>query len=76
MAIRFGLFLAMLLAVFCGAPGAGAGELRVYIGTYTRGESRGIYLSRLDLATGKLQPPELAAETKNPSFLAIHPSRP
>jgi len=83
MTIRFGLFLAMLLAVFCGTPAAaaadgqpGAGELWVYIGTFTRSESRGIYLSRLDLATGKLQPPEVVAETTNPSFLAIHPSRP
>lgn len=50
-------------------------ELLVFIGTYTGGESKGIYVSRLDLKTGKLSPAELAAETVNPSFLAIHPAR-
>lgn len=47
----------------------------VYIGTYTRGESLGIYRSVLDAADGKLSEPELAAETTNPSFLAIHPNQ-
>ena len=46
---------------------------RVYFGTYTGGKSKGIYASRLDLATGRLSDPELVAETKNPSFLAVHP---
>jgi len=46
---------------------------RVYIGTYTGGQSKGIYLLRFDATTGKLASPELAAETTNPSFLAIHP---
>ncbi len=47
----------------------------VYFGTYTKGKSKGIYRALFDAATGKLAEPELAAETKNPSFLAIHPSR-
>lgn len=51
-----------------------AAELLVYFGTYTGNESKGIYLSRLDVESGKITPPELAAETKNPSFLALHPS--
>lgn len=46
----------------------------VYFGTYTSGKSQGIYVSRFDSATGKLSEPELAAETKNPSFLAVHPT--
>jgi 6-phosphogluconolactonase len=50
-------------------------SLRVYIGTYTGAKSKGIYLSQLDLKTGKLSEPELAGEVDNPSFLAIHPSR-
>jgi 6-phosphogluconolactonase len=49
--------------------------MRVYFGTYTTGKSQGVYVSRFDPASGKLSPPELAAETKNPSFLALHPSR-
>lgn len=49
------------------------GKLRVYIGSYTRGQSEGIYVSELDLESGKLAEPRLAAEAVNPSFVAIHP---
>ena len=47
----------------------------VYIGSYTGSKSQGIYVSRFDPATGNLSRPELAAEAKNPSFLALHPRR-
>lgn len=60
---------------------AAAKQYFVYWGTYTtslprfaNGESKGIYVSRFDSETGKLSAPELAAETKSPSYLAIHPS--
>ena len=43
------------------------------IGTYTGPNSKGIYVSRLNLESGALTPPELAAETKSPSFLAARP---
>ncbi|MGH9676222.1 MAG: lactonase family protein, partial [Candidatus Acidiferrum sp.] len=46
----------------------------VFVGTYTGAKSKGIYRFELDPATGKLDGGELAAETVNPSFLAIHPS--
>lgn len=50
-------------------------ETRIYVGTYTSGVSEGIYV--LDLAPdGSLQAPRLAAKTSNPSFLAVHPTRP
>lgn len=58
-----------------GAPTRAGGSLLVYFGTYTGAKSQGIYVSRLDLATGALSPPNLAAEIVSPSFLAIHPSR-
>lgn len=51
-----------------------ASEQFVYFGTYTGAHSKGIYVSRFDSVTGKLSDPELAAETKNPSFLAVHPT--
>jgi len=51
------------------------GTLRVYVGTYTWKASKGIYAMELDLATGKLTAPELAAEATNPTFLAIHPTQ-
>ncbi len=47
--------------------------LRVYVGTYTRKASKGIYQFEMDLATGALKPLGVAAETENPSFLALHP---
>lgn len=47
-------------------------RVRVYVGTYTGGESRGIYRFELDLQSGAATEPELAAEVTNPSFLAIH----
>jgi len=62
--------LLTMLATFM----ADAKEQFVYFGTYTGGKSKGIYVSRFDATTGKLSEPELAAETKNPSFLAIHPN--
>jgi len=56
------------------ASSAMADECLVYLGTYTGPKSKGIYVSRLDRAKGVLSVPELAAETKSPSFLAIHPN--
>jgi 6-phosphogluconolactonase len=47
----------------------------VYVGTYTDGESRGIYRFELDGAGARMSAPELVAEAVNPSFLAWHPSR-
>jgi 6-phosphogluconolactonase len=49
-------------------------KFRAYIGTYTGKKSKGIYSARFDSDTGKLSAPELAAETKNPTFLALHPN--
>ncbi len=57
------------------ASAACARSLPVYFGTYTRSDSsKGIYRSTLDLGTGELSEPILAAETRNPSFLEIHPN--
>lgn len=46
---------------------------RVYLGTYTGAKSKGIYVCEFDAETGKLTEPRLAAETVNPTFLALHP---
>jgi 6-phosphogluconolactonase len=51
------------------------GHHRLFIGTYTKGRSRGIYSVGLDRATGVLGAPELAAEAPNPTFLALSPDR-
>jgi 6-phosphogluconolactonase len=47
--------------------------MRVYVGTYTYGKSEGIYVGRLDLASGALEQVAKAAEVENPSFLALDP---
>lgn len=49
---------------------------RFYVGTYTGPNSQGIYLVDLDPESGALSAPALAGETKNPSFLALHPTQP
>lgn len=54
---------------------AAAESFRVYFGTYTGKGSKGIYVATFDADTGKLGEPQLAAETVNPSFVAIHPSK-
>ncbi len=51
---------------------ASAKSISVYIGTYTGGGSEGIYRTALDLDTGKLADPILAAQAKNPSFVELH----
>ncbi len=53
-----------------------SGPAFVYFGTYTGEKSRGIYVAPWDAATGRVGAPRLAAETENPSFLALHPTRP
>jgi len=47
----------------------------LFVGTYTDKESKGIYAYRFDAVSGELTPAGLAAETTNPSFLAVDPSR-
>ncbi len=50
----------------------------VYFGTYTGAppQGEGIYVARFNAADGTLSAPQLAAELRNPSYLALHPSKP
>jgi 6-phosphogluconolactonase len=72
-----------LIAALGSRPSAKAATTRylIYWGTYTAGgprygtgDSKGIYVSNFDAVTGRVSPPQLAAETPNPSYLAIHPN--
>ena len=46
-----------------------------YVGTYTtKTASKGIYAFRYDASSGKLEPLGVAAETADPSWIAIHPN--
>jgi 6-phosphogluconolactonase len=47
----------------------------VYVGTYTtKTESKGINAFRFDAATGKMTAAHVAAESPDPSFVAVHPN--
>jgi 6-phosphogluconolactonase len=70
-----GAFAFMTLTAFeQETSSSGKGDILVFFGTYTGAKSKGIYSARLDAATGALSRPELAGESANPSFLAIHPT--
>src|SRR5262245_26815557 len=79
--LNFACTLAVAVSLFNLVPAqaqdkaAAKGKLWVYVGTYTGPKSQGIYLFDLDLATGAMTSKGVAAETKSPSFLAIHPSK-
>ena len=67
------IFAPLLLALeVSGAEPAPGHDYLAYTGTYTGKNSKGIYVFRFNASTGKLTPMGLAAESNNPSFLAIH----
>src|SRR5580658_4082307 len=72
------LLLAFPLLAICSRTAAFAqhNKYLVYVGTYTEegSASKGIYAYRFDSDTAKLTSIGLAAETINPSFLAVHPN--
>ena len=75
--------LVVFLAAACGPGGeeppaeeeSAAKQYLAYFGTYTQGDSEGIYAYRFDSGSGEMTSLGLAAEVANPSFLAIHPNR-
>ena len=71
--------LSLLLLFSLATALVSAREMFVYVGTFTHFNgvdtgSKGIYLGRLDLDTGKLGVFALTAEGANPSFLAFAPN--
>ena len=44
-------------------------KLTAYVGTYTKGDSKGIYKFTLDLETGKIEDIALAAVSRKPYLL-------
>lgn len=71
------------IRVICGLPvflfsyilmsSSAASAHTLFIGTYTRDGGKGIYSLDLNGTTGELSTPVVAAETKNPSFIALSP---
>jgi 6-phosphogluconolactonase len=74
-------FIALLLAVGLMASSSAWSQTKtpekmlLYVGTYTNGDSEGIYLYHLDMATGELERAGVVAGVENPSFLAFHPNQ-
>jgi len=69
-------FLLVSLVTVTAANDAPKGKYLVFVGTYTeKQQSKGVYAYRFDPASAELTPLGLAAETTNPSFLAIDPTR-
>ena len=75
------LFSAFALAFLSFPPAraqgkpAAKGQYIAFVGTYTtKTSSKGIYAYRFDANKGQLTPIGVAAETTDPSFLAVHPS--
>ncbi|HEV2697875.1 MAG TPA: lactonase family protein [Terriglobales bacterium] len=67
------LLISFLLVTVLYANKASTNYL-LFVGTYTKGESKGIYAYRYDAKSGSLTSLGLAAESVNPSFLAVDPS--
>ena len=51
-------------------------KVGVFVGTYTGSGSEGIYRFEFDTNSGEMTPPVLVGKASNPSFLALHPSKP
>ena len=51
-----------------------ADKFLVYVGTYTGEKSKGIHAFRFDSTSGDVEELGVVAETKNPTFLALHPN--
>jgi 6-phosphogluconolactonase (cycloisomerase 2 family) len=54
-------------------PAGASGNLSAYVGTYTP-NGGGIYLFRVDRASGALMQMQVVDDTRNPSWLAVNPA--
>src|SRR5258708_16732595 len=73
-ALGFSAFFFMMLSMGDVNAKNESRKYLLYVGTYTKGESKGIYAYRYDAGSGELTSLGLAAETPNPSFVAADPS--
>jgi 6-phosphogluconolactonase len=72
--LLFALTALLAVAFASSVPGA-EGKTRIYIGTYGQGPKAGVFVAELDLATGSMTEPRLAAHAVNASFVALHPDQ-
>jgi len=73
--VAFLCSLAVILSLIASAA-AQNGKYLFYVGTYTQdgSKSKGIYVYRFDPTTQEITALGLAAESVNPSWIALHPS--
>ena len=69
---KIGLVSLLLFAMSCQKKEPKLSDYSFYLGTYTSGESEGIYRGKLS-ASGQFYPLALQAKISNPSFLAFSP---
>ena len=69
-------FCSLFLSLSASAAEPQKGKYLFYVGTYTQdgSTSKGIYAYRYDAATQEITSLGLAAETTNPSWVALHPN--
>ncbi|WP_372754283.1 lactonase family protein [Mariniflexile sp.] len=65
------LFLVLLIVTAT----SNAQNVAMYVGTYTKGTSEGIYKLQFNTKTGELSELQLAITTENPSFIAYSPNK-
>ena len=63
--------IAAVLVIACAEKTEEKPMYTLFVGTYTDGESEGIYTYTFDATTGELSNQKLAAKLTNPSYLAI-----
>jgi 6-phosphogluconolactonase len=68
------LGMALLPSATAGKNSSKDGKYFVYVGTYTRGDSKGVYAYRFDAKSGNLEKLGLAGEVVNPSWVTVHPN--
>jgi 6-phosphogluconolactonase len=70
------LMITLTVSAVSAAAAEKPGKYLFYVGTYTEegSKSKGIYAFRFDANTAEITPLGLAAETTNPSFVALHPN--
>jgi 6-phosphogluconolactonase len=62
-----------MICLNCLSVAAQSSDVLVYVGTYTNRGSEGVYVYRLDFATGGLTPVNKSPRLNNPSFVALDP---
>lgn len=70
MKFKFCLFCITMSLLNCHKP-----HIPLYVGTYTNGDSDGIYQFEFDSETGELTNKQLAATSENPSFITYSPDK-